>query len=513
MHINLLVTLDGRYVEPLSVLLNSYAAAHTEHTTDLYVLHSSLSRDDIAKIQNAAGSGVTVINIEVKERWFSKTPVLERLPEESFYRLLAFHILPESVEKCLYLDPDIIIRGSLAPLYETDISQSYIAAAGHMKGFRDSFNKMRLGISGVGHYINSGVMLMNLKKIREDFTLRDILASLEENIQRLMLGDQDLANILFGEKILYLDERLYNLDERTLKYLKRHEGWDVDTARERSVIIHYNGKYKPWLMGYRGELDTFYPEVENKGAAPRLTWLKHIKSFFKITKPTLAQATAIIGMLLLIAVCIISYATLGKELVAILSDADSFRSWLGGFGGFGELIFVLIRAAQTVVKFIPAEPLEIASGYAWGAVGGMLLCLIGNLIGTLIIFALVRRFGERIVGIFFPVKRLKRLGNFEQLYDSKRVYPILFLLYLIPGSPKDGFTYIAGLLPIKLLPFLLVTFIARIPSVLSSTLCGGAIAEGEYLAAIIIFVATAILAIIGGVLYKKMSKPKSSKKK
>lgn len=164
----------------------------------------------------------------------------------------------------------------------------------------------------------------------------------------------------------------------------------------------------------------------------------------------------------------------------IVSEPESFRAWLGQFGAFDELVFILIRAAQTVVKFIPAEPLEIASGYAWGTVSGMLYCVIGNMIGTLVIFALTRRYGKKILKL--------------------------------PGSPKDGFTYFVGLLPVKLIPFMVITFIARMPSVLSSTLCGSSIAEQRYWIAVLIFVAPVILAILGGIAYNAFVKWKEQKK-
>ncbi len=510
-HINLLATIDKNYITPLSVMLRSYAEANADVETDLYVVHSALEEEDFRFLKDYVSFGsITIHDIHVTEKWFSDTPVLERLPEESFYRLLAFHILPESVERCLYLDPDIIIRKPLLPLYDLDISDHYIAAAGHMRGQRDNFNKARLGIRNQERYFNSGVMLMNLKRIREDFTVEEILACLEENIQSLLLGDQDLANILFGRNTLIVEEEIYNMDERTFRYFKESEGWTLETVAERTAIIHYNGKCKPWLDGYKGELNSFYPKVNEKGPAPSGVVRKHIKSFLNITKLTKQQAIVVVGALVFVLLCLISYATFGTELLKILADPKSFRAWLGQFGVFDELIFILIRAAQTVVKFIPAEPLEIASGYAWGTVPGMLYCVIGNMIGTLAIFALTKRYGKKIINLFLPVKNMRLMTVFE---GSDKIYLLLFFLYLIPGSPKDGFTYFVGLLPVKLLPFMVITFIARMPSVLSSTICGSTLAEKQYWIAILIFIATIILGIVGGMIYNAYAKKKERQKK
>ena len=509
-HINLLVTIDRNYIGPLSVMLKSYIETNSGVTTNLYIAHSSLGEDEFTCIDEIAKSGdVRVHNMKITERWFSKIPVLERLPEESFYRLLAFHFLPEELDKCLYLDPDIIIHKSLQPLYDMALENNYIAASSHMRGYRNRFNKRRLALKKQDRYINSGIMLMNLEAIRRDFSLDGVLSCLEENVQKLLLGDQDMVNILFGRKTVFIPEEIYNLDERTYRYFSEHKGWTLDTVAEETAIIHYNGKCKPWLNGYEGELDVFYPEVAEKGPAPTDVAKKHVKSFFHITKLTPQQAIVVGGALLFVLGCLLSYTFFGKELLKIVSEPESFRAWLGQFRAFDELIFILIRAAQTVVKFIPAEPLEIASGYAWGAVPGMLYCVIGNMIGTLAIFALTRRYGKKILNLFIPVKNMKLMKVFD---GSEKIYMLLFFLYLIPGSPKDGFTYFVGLLPVKLMPFVVITFIARMPSVLSSTLCGSSIADQQYWIAILIFVATIILAAIGGFAYNAFVKKKEQKK-
>ena len=80
-----------------------------------------------------------------------------------------------------------------------------------------------------------------------------------------------------------------------------------------------------------------------------------------------AEVLAVQALLFILG-CLLCYSFFGKELLNIVAEPKSFRTWLAQFGAFDELVFILIRAAQTVVKFIPAEPLEIASGYAWGAV-------------------------------------------------------------------------------------------------------------------------------------------------
>jgi uncharacterized membrane protein YdjX (TVP38/TMEM64 family) len=107
--------------------------------------------------------------------------------------------------------------------------------------------------------------------------------------------------------------------------------------------------------------------------------------------------------------------------------------------------------------------------------------------------------------LFLPVKSRNML---DKLQESKKLYGLLFFLYLIPGSPKDGFTYFVGMLPVRLVPFMVITFIARMPSVLSSTLCGSTLASQNYWLSLGIFIGTIVLAIVGGIIYKLVLKKK-----
>ena len=166
------------------------------------------------------------------------------------------------------------------------------------------------------------------------------------------------------------------------------------------------------------------------------------------------------------------------------------------------MIFVLIRAAQTVVKFIPAEPLEIGSGYAYGTWGGLLYCMLGSLLGSFAILLLTKLFGKKIVDIFVPTSKLESMALFK---DDQKLYSMVFILYLIPGTPKDVFTYFVGLTPIKTVPFMIIASIARIPSIITSTWCGATLSDKNYLFAAAIFIATALLGVLGGLIYNKIS--------
>ena len=174
----------------------------------------------------------------------------------------------------------------------------------------------------------------------------------------------------------------------------------------------------------------------------------------------------------------------------------AFAAWAEGLGFLGWLITLGIQIFQILLAFLPGEPVELMLGAVWGAWLGTLTCLGGIFIGTFIIFLVVRKFGaplvSRVVGEG-DMKKYKFLSSPEKLEIT------VFILFFIPGTPKDALSYIAPLLPIKAWKYLLIATVARIPSVVTSTILGDSIADGKYLTAIVVFVLTAIISL-GGII-------------
>lgn len=227
--------------------------------------------------------------------------------------------------------------------------------------------------------------------------------------------------------------------------------------------------------------------------------------FKKVSKKQLIFAAVSAGVLA--AAFLTLHFSLGKELLSVISDRRAFKAWLYGFSVPPEIVFVLVRAVQTVVKIIPAEPLEIGSGYVWGSFGGFGLCMLGTEVGTAVILILTRVFGIRFVELFADTRRL---GEWSFFSDSKRKYLCLFIIYLIPGTPKDFITYIAGLTKIRLFPFLLVTGVARIPSIISSTYCGSALAQENKLLFAVVFAVITVFSLLGAAAVSRRMKRRSA---
>ncbi len=204
----------------------------------------------------------------------------------------------------------------------------------------------------------------------------------------------------------------------------------------------------------------------------------------------------------LVVITAILYAVFGKQLAVIIRDPQVFKTWLDSLGAWGETAFVGIRAAQTVFKFIPAEPLEVGSGYAFGVWGGLLWCMVGTELGSAVILLLSKKYGMRFVSVFTDPEKLK---SFVFLQDNRRLRPLLFLIYFIPGAPKDLLTYFVAFTDLRIWEYLLITSVARIPSIITSTMCGAYFGEKNYIAALLVYALTLILSAVGAFVYRRLS--------
>ncbi|OUO88368.1 TVP38/TMEM64 family protein [Rubneribacter badeniensis] len=214
------------------------------------------------------------------------------------------------------------------------------------------------------------------------------------------------------------------------------------------------------------------------------------------------RAVVIAGFAALCAGIVALWASYGPELLAFVADAPRFRAWVDEAGALSRIAFVMANMAQIVIAFLPGEPLELAAGYAFGALEGTLWCLVASALGTAAVMALVRTFGLRIVALFFPPEKI---ASMRWLRDARRFELLLFLCFLIPGTPKDLLTYVAGLGKSPVVRIVALTTVGRIPSIVSSTLAAGAFGDGNYLGAAAVAALTVALAGIGVIAYRKLS--------
>lgn len=206
---------------------------------------------------------------------------------------------------------------------------------------------------------------------------------------------------------------------------------------------------------------------------------------------------------LFILFCILAGWLIGVPMIRLANDPDALRTWVDERGFPGKLLFIGMVFLQVLVALIPGEPVELAAGYAFGFWEGSLLAMLGILLGSAVIFLLVRKFGMRLVELFFSHREIKKLAF---LKNSRKTEVLAFLLMLIPGTPKDLLSYFAGLTRLKLERWLLIVAVARIPSLITSTAAGAAAGAENYLLAGIVFGLTGVVSIAGVLYYRKLSR-------
>lgn len=194
---------------------------------------------------------------------------------------------------------------------------------------------------------------------------------------------------------------------------------------------------------------------------------------------------------------------IGVPMIEMARAPAQFRAWVDSHGVLGRILFVAMVVIQVLVAFIPGEPVELLAGYAFGAVEGTLLTLLGFLIGSWLIFLLVRRCGVRLVEVFFSQKQIVQL---RFLKNPQKTQILAFILMSVPGTPKDFLSYFAGLTPMTLKQWLGIVAIARLPSLLTSTVTGAAAGDENYLLSAVMLCLTLFMSLIGIVYYRHLTK-------
>ena len=201
---------------------------------------------------------------------------------------------------------------------------------------------------------------------------------------------------------------------------------------------------------------------------------------------------------LAVLILVLMSVLVGRPLLRFASEPEKFRAWVDSNGLWGQLAYMGMVFVQVIIALIPGEPFEIAGGYAFGALEGTVLCLIASTLGSLLVFALVRRFGMRLVQIFFSKEKLHTLRFLRA--TPRRDY-LYLLIFMIPGTPKDLLCYFAGLTDIRFAAWLIICSLGRIPAIVTSTIGGSALSAQNYWFALAVFAGTFALSGLGLLVY------------
>lgn len=192
---------------------------------------------------------------------------------------------------------------------------------------------------------------------------------------------------------------------------------------------------------------------------------------------------------------------LWRPLVSFASNPEILRVWMQDLGIWGILIFGIFNFLQVVFAVIPGGPFELAAGYILGVVPGTLLCDITMTISSVVVFLLVRKFGIRFVELFVSRRQIENMGF---LKDNQKVQSVLFFIFLLPGTPKDVVTYLAGLTNLSLKSWIFICFVGRFPAILLTALGGSALGNAKYGIVAVVIVVFAVAYLAGMRLYRKL---------
>lgn len=193
---------------------------------------------------------------------------------------------------------------------------------------------------------------------------------------------------------------------------------------------------------------------------------------------------------------------LWNPIINFIKDPDSLGLWLEEAGIWGAIVFMLLNTAQVLLAIIPGGPFEVAAGALFGPWLGTLMCDIAMTAGGMMTFFFVRKFGMKFIELFVDRKEIESV---KFLHSNEKSTTLLFLFFLLPGTPKDLMCYVVGLTDIKWTTWLIINLAGRFPAILLSALGGSALGEQKYGIFIAAFAIIIVLYFVGTFLYKKFN--------
>ena len=221
-----------------------------------------------------------------------------------------------------------------------------------------------------------------------------------------------------------------------------------------------------------------------------------------VKRSDLFKFLGLIGFFVLCIIVVVALLPLFKDIFEP-GGVDRVIERIQDAGAAGVLVLLALQFIQVVVAFIPGEVTQMAAGMLYGPLWGSLLILFGCAISSAFVYELVHRLGAPFVKDLISDQHLKKFQDFEK---TGRLNIIVFILFLIPGLPKDVFTYITPLTHMSMKNFVLISNFARIPGIVLSTYAAAGLVSGNIVESVIIFAVTAIVAVVALLVYSRMTK-------
>lgn len=291
-NIHIVFASDDAYVQHLGVLLVSILENNKDESIFVHLLS-----DEISEIKKKILSQIVIgqygqrlIIYEMDKELFKKFPLRSKdhISIAAYYRLKLPDLLPKDLSRIIYLDCDMIVTGSLRPLWNMDISGVAVAAVTDNLSFSsETFERLSLPVGD--KYFNSGLLLINLDYWRLANVFEDALLIAENKADVLLWHDQDILNLLFHAhwKVLPYRWNVMNTLMRPFVYYTPSLIQEIDNEIRHRVVIHYTCAWKPWIYPCDNPLRfEYYKYLELspwKGFKPKASLIKRLKYYlFKV---------------------------------------------------------------------------------------------------------------------------------------------------------------------------------------------------------------------------------------
>ena len=182
-----------------------------------------------------------------------------------------------------------------------------------------------------------------------------------------------------------------------------------------------------------------------------------------------------------------------KDFILQFRSFDEVVAFLRQYKSFSVPVYLGAELLQILISVLPGQVFQFAAGYLFGFVPGLIYTAIGAVTGTIVTFCLARVLGTDAVHLMLGEERTE---HFIRLLNSRTAYLITFLIYLIPGVPKDTVCYIAGVSEMKMIPFVIITVIGRLPAMAASIVFGAMYMKQNYTGMAIVAVVVCVIVLI-----------------
>ena len=196
-----------------------------------------------------------------------------------------------------------------------------------------------------------------------------------------------------------------------------------------------------------------------------------------------------------------------RELIQTFDSLDSISAFLLKYESASIFAYIGFQIIQIIIFVIPGQAIQLAGGYLFSFWLGFIITFIGVALGTVITFYLARILGKDAIHLIIGEERTH---HYIEKFNSKKVFMIIFIIFLIPGIPKDAVTYIAGISDMNARPFIIISLLGRLPSMIGSVMIGSMLKNGSYTGVVIISI-VAVICFVLGIIFKDKLIGKSDK--